>query len=314
MRKLTFSNMKCLLFFGLFGWCSVLFKFGYPCKWFKVENYATWQRFDQLLSRQPASPVDGPESIQPRITCSSSLVDDLTFPKQCFVSNQKVLKGHGPSLYSCFSFITWQDWVEDSRALGEGKDICEGRTLIPKWLCRAENPHPYPPWPTTGLHWTVTWASNKTLLLYATEIWGLFVIAVSRHWLIHSWCKICVNQLIFGECLLWKDAISAIQYIINFKWVAQTVSRWLELEELAACQIPRTGEFQRLGRTWLMPLTTHKAKFSVGGKPLPLETRIPGSILDLLFTNWMTLWILGLSFPIFKVGQIIPFFVGYYED
>lgn len=150
-EETDFQKYEVFAFFGLFGWCSVLFKFGYPCKWFKVENYATWQRFDQLLSRQPASAADGLERIQPRITCSSSLLDDLTFPKQCFVSNQKVLNRHGPSLYSCFSFITWQDWVEDSRALEEGKGICEGRTLIPKWLCGAENPHPY--LPSLTHHW-----------------------------------------------------------------------------------------------------------------------------------------------------------------
>ena len=42
------------------------------------ENYATWQRFDQVLNRQSASPADGENRIQPRVTCSSSLLDGLT--------------------------------------------------------------------------------------------------------------------------------------------------------------------------------------------------------------------------------------------
>lgn len=45
-------------------------KSGYPCKSLKVKTYATWQRFDQLLSRQPANQQMDMRRSSPGCTCS----------------------------------------------------------------------------------------------------------------------------------------------------------------------------------------------------------------------------------------------------
>ena len=60
-----------------------------------------------------------------------------------FCLQSEGLKVHGPSLRSCFSFVTWQDSEEDPKSLREDKDIGKERTLILN-DCAAENTQPYP--------------------------------------------------------------------------------------------------------------------------------------------------------------------------